>query len=264
MILYHVIKNDAQSTMNCSVKLAHITPNAEDLIVYQARPHNPNSKNPERLIRYLIDHKHWSPFQMATMGVQINTQRDIAAQILRHQSFSFQEFSQRYADASAIGYTMPELRLQDYKNRQNSFEASVPPEIYHEVKAYLDQGQQLYRSLIEKGYAKETCRRILPLCQNTRIFMTGSIRSWIHYLLVRTDPGTQKEHREVAEEIKKIFKTQLPIIYQAAFENNATTNQRLNLNQSNPVGAYWSSVRRYWRESLERLQMDWRFGNHGN
>lgn len=201
--------------MASSVKLIHITPNAEDLIVYQARPHNPHSERADKLISYLIRHKHWSPFEMATMGVEIFTQRDIATQILRHRSFCFQEFSQRYADASEVGYSLPELRLQDTKNRQNSFEAQFPQEVYDSITKYLDAGQTLYKSLLTTGVAKETARRILPVCQNTRLFMTGSIRSWIHYLEVRTDAATQKEHRQVAEQIKEVFMQQLPNIGKA-------------------------------------------------
>lgn len=197
------------------VKLVHVTPDAEDLIVYQARPHNPHSERADRLIRYLIKHKHWSPFEMAVMGVEIFTQRDIAAQILRHRSFSFQEFSQRYADASAMGYSLPELRMQDTKNRQNSFDVQYPDEVYEGISKYLDAGQQLYQSLITQGVAKETARRILPMCQNTRIFMTGSVRSWIHYLQVRTDPSTQKEHRIVAEQVREIFNQQFPNVAKA-------------------------------------------------
>lgn len=197
------------------VKLVHCTPNAEDLIVLQARPHNPNSSNAERLIRYLINHKHWSPFEMATMGVEIFTQRDVAAQIIRHRSFSFQEFSQRYADASSVGYSLPELRLQDTKNRQNSFETCVDESVYGMIDDYLRNGQALYQYLLNEGYAKECARRILPVCQNTRIYMTGSVRSWIHYLDVRTDKGTQKEHRVVAEQIKAIFCEQFPLIAEA-------------------------------------------------
>lgn len=198
--------------MVSSVKLTHVTPNAEDLIVYQARPHNPHSERADRLIKYLIKHKHWSPFEMVSMGVEIFTQRDIAAQLLRHRSFSFQEFSQRYADASEVGYSLPELRLQDTKNRQNSFQCDVPPEVYDSIQTYLEIGQDLYKQLLEKGYAKETARRILSVCQNTRIFMTGSVRSWIHYLEVRTGPETQKEHRIVAEQIKQVFSEQFPNI----------------------------------------------------
>lgn len=149
------------------------------------------------------------------MGVEIFTQRDIAAQLLRHRSFSFQEFSQRYADASAMGYSLPELRLQDTKNRQNSFEAQFPDELYDSIRKYLDAGQELYKGLIETGVAKETARRILPVCQNTRIFMTGSIRSWIHYLQVRTEEGTQKEHRVVAQQIREVFNEQFPNIAKA-------------------------------------------------
>jgi thymidylate synthase (FAD) len=206
--------------MVSSVKLTHVTPNAEDLIVYQARPHQPHSERADKLIRYLIKHKHWSPFEMASMGVEIFTQRDIAAQILRHRSFSFQEFSQRYADASAVGYSLPELRLQDTKNRQNSFDCEVPQYITEAIQQYLDEGQELYKTLLNHGYAKETCRRILPVCQNTRIFMTGSVRSWIHYLEVRTGPETQKEHRHLAQQIGVVFKEQFPNIHLALTSTN--------------------------------------------
>jgi thymidylate synthase (FAD) len=154
---------------------------------------------------------------MVSMGVEISTQRDIATQILRHRSFSFQEFSQRYADASVVGYTMPELRLQDTKNRQNSFDCVAPNEVYRSIQDHLDAGQQLYQDLIAHGYAKETARRILPVCQNTRIFMAGSVRSWIHYLEVRTGPETQKEHRLVAEQIKEVFSDQFPSVAAAVW-----------------------------------------------
>jgi thymidylate synthase (FAD) len=203
--------------MFSAVKLTHVTPDAEDLIVFQARPHNPHSDRKDKLIEYLINHKHWSPFEMVSMGVEISTQRDIATQILRHRSFSFQEFSQRYADASVVGYTMPELRLQDTKNRQNSFDCMAPDEVYRSIKDHLNAGQQLYQDLIAHGYAKETARRILPVCQNTRIFMTGSVRSWIHYLEVRTGPETQKEHRLVAEQIKEVFSEQFPSVAAAVW-----------------------------------------------
>lgn len=192
------------------VDLLNITPNAEDLIVYQARPHSPNSDNKERLIRYLIKHRHWSPFEMVHLTFEIRTQRDIAAQILRHKSFSFQEFSQRYADSSEVGYTLPELRLQDQKNRQASIKAQFPDEVYSAVQEYLDAGQEMYKSLVKVGVAKETARRILPLCQNTRLFMTGSLRSWLHYVDVRTHPGSQLEHRELAESIKQVLLKSVP------------------------------------------------------
>jgi thymidylate synthase (FAD) len=154
---------------------------------------------------------------MVSMGVEIFTQRDIAAQILRHRSFSFQEFSQRYTDASEIGYSLPELRLQDHKNRQNSFDHDYSPEIYELIQNHLDGSQRLYKQLIGWGVAKECARRVLPLCQNTRLFMTGSVRSWIHYLEVRTGPETQKEHRLVAQEIKEIFTDQFPNVAKAVW-----------------------------------------------
>lgn len=192
------------------VTLLNITPDAEDLIVYQARPHDPHTENKKRLLRYLIKHKHWSPFEMVHLTFEIRTQRDIAAQILRHKSFSFQEFSQRYADSSEIGYTLPELRLQDQKNRQNSLPTKAPDELYAAIEEFLDAGQELYKSLVAQGYAKETARRILPLCQNTRIFMTGSLRSWLHYVDVRSHAGAQKEHRKIAEEIKQVLLKEVP------------------------------------------------------
>jgi thymidylate synthase (FAD) len=204
------------------VSLLNITPNAEDLIVYQARPHNPTSENKERLIRYLIKHKHWSPFEMVHLTFEIRTQRDIAAQILRHRSFSFQEFSQRYADASEIGFSLPEMRLQDPKNRQSSHETEVPSDVTGRIERYLEYGQFLYQYLLSSGYAKETARRILPLCQNTRLFMSGSLRSWLHYVEVRTHPGVQKEHRLLAEEIKEVLKVEVPNVYQAMFQPIAT------------------------------------------
>lgn len=147
---------------------------------------------------------------MVHLTFEIRTQRDIAAQILRHKSFSFQEFSQRYADSSEVGYTLPELRLQDQKNRQNSIPTKVPDGVYEAIEEFLDAGQELYKDLLHAGYAKETARRILPLCQNTRLFMTGSLRSWLHYVDVRTHPGAQKEHREIAEEIKKVLQYEVP------------------------------------------------------
>lgn len=205
-----------------NVKLVHRTDNAEALIVRMARVSAPeNADNMDtgpRLLRYLIKHKHWSPFEMASMCVQIETERDIAAQLLRHRSFSWQEYSTRYAVAQHP--VMPDYRRQDTKNRQNSFDDLDP-----ELKLAFDKRtlllfgevQELYNDMIEAGVAKETARRILPLSTASTLFMHGTLRSFVHYIEVRTDPSTQLEHRLIAEEIKSIFMDQFPIIGEAAF-----------------------------------------------
>lgn len=198
------------------------TPNAEQIIVELARVSNPtNATNMDTapgLLRYLIKHKHWSPFEMAHLTVTIQTERDIAAQILRHQSFSFQEYSTRYAEAQA--FTIPELRRQDKKNRQNSID-----DISSEMKAFYRQRitdalnivSDLYQDMLADGIAKECARRVLPLCTQTTMHMSGSLRSWIHYIQVRCDPTTQLEHRLIADQCKSIFCKQFPIIGEAAF-----------------------------------------------
>lgn len=178
-----------------------------------------------RLLRYLLKHSHVSPFEMANMCVAINTTRGISAQIIRHRSFSFQEFSQRYADVSAMGSPeVPQLRRQDLKNRQNSIDNLTPEEkglYYRRISELFEDAEHLYREMVSKGVAKECARNVLPLASRTRIYMNGTLRSFIHYLQIRTDPSTQLEHRQIALEIKKIFCQQFPIIGQAAFENNA-------------------------------------------
>jgi len=200
--------------MSC-VSLVHCTPDAEKLIVRMARVSNPanqdNDETAPRLLRYLIKHSHWSPFQMATMCVQIETERDIAAQILRHSSFAFQEFSTRYAKTD-IAYA-PHQRLQDHKNRQNSIDGLEP-----EMQEYwaertgdvIARSFNLYEEMLQEGIAKETARRILPLCTPTSLYMHSSLRSWIHYINLRTELGTQREHREVALECRRIFCAQFP------------------------------------------------------
>ena len=211
-----------------TVDLVHVTPNAEELITKMARVSAPeNQSNMEtapRLLRYLIKHQHWSPFEMANMCVEIQTTRGISAQILRHRSFSFQEFSQRYADVSAMGSAeIPQLRRQDYKNRQNSIDDLTPEDVgayYRRISQLFEDAEHLYREMVSNGVAKECARNVLPLSSRTRLYMNGTIRSFIHYLLVRTDSGTQVEHRQLALEIKKIFCEQFPIIGQAVFENN--------------------------------------------
>lgn len=199
----------------------------EQLIVFVARVSNPSNQNnletAPKLIKYLIDHKHWSPFEHVTMTVEIQTSRAIAAQILRHRSFSFQEFSQRYAEVTEIEDI--ELRKQAEKNRQSSTE-KFDPIITNEFKGLRQEASKvinyhklmstrLYKDLVEAGVAKECARMVLPLATSTTIYMTGSVRSWIHYLEIRDDEHTQKEHREIAQEIKKIFIKQFPEISKA-------------------------------------------------
>lgn len=212
-----------------TVELVHVTPNAEELIVKMARVSAPENESnmvtAPRLLRYLLKHSHVSPFEMANMCVAINTTRGISAQIIRHRSFSFQEFSQRYADVSAMGSPeVPQLRRQDLKNRQNSIDNLTPEEkglYYRRISELFEDAEHLYREMVSKGVAKECARNVLPLASRTRIYMNGTLRSFIHYLQIRTDPSTQLEHRQIALEIKKIFCQQFPIIGQAAFENNA-------------------------------------------
>ena len=208
-----------------NARLVSITPDAEKQIVYMARVSNPkNQENMDtapRLIKYLLKHKHVSPFEMATMQVEINTTRAIAAQILRHRSFSFQEFSQRYSDVSELpALGLPHLRSQDLKNKQASHD-DLPPELISRYNRYIEElydgAQDLYHNMLEHGVAKECARSILPLGTPTRIYMSGTIRSWIHFLEVRAGIETQLEHRLVAEDIKEIFKEQLPSVFEAAF-----------------------------------------------
>ena len=208
-----------------NARLVSITPDAEKQIVYMARVSNPkNQENMDtapRLIKYLLKHKHVSPFEMATMQVEINTTRAIAAQILRHRSFSFQEFSQRYSDVSELpALGLPHLRSQDLKNKQASHD-DLPPELISRYNRYIEElydgAQDLYHNMLEHGVAKECARSILPLGTPTRIYMSGTIRSWIHFLEVRAGIETQLEHRLVAESIKEIFKEQLPSVFEAVF-----------------------------------------------
>ena len=206
-----------------TVELVWVTPNAEQLITKMARVSNPNNEDnmetAPRLLRYLIKHKHWSPFELANLCVKISTQRDISAQILRHRSFTFQEFSTRYAVVNN-GIDVPALRRQDYKNRQNSFDDVDQDIINKYTGRILDlftEIHTLYDDMINDDIAKETARRILPLCTNTTLYMSGTLRSWIHYIDLRADVATQLEHRRIAEEIKGIFCDQFPVIGEAAF-----------------------------------------------
>jgi len=190
---------------------------AEEIIAYCARVSNPeNQKNAEtapRLLKFLIKHGHWSPFEMVDMTVEIKTSRAIAAQILRHRSFSFQEFSQRYAEAQSLEKL--ELRKQADKNRQSSSETFVGSQLHAKVREHLAKSLSLYKNLIREGVAKESARMILPLTTETTMYMKGSVRSWIHYIDLRTKQNTQKEHREIAEECKNIFKQNFPTTSEA-------------------------------------------------
>ena len=188
---------------------------AEDLIAYCARVSNPknqmNTATAPKLLKFLIKHKHWSPFELANMCVEIQTSRAIAAQILRHRSFSFQEFSQRYSKATEMEPL--ELRAPAEKNRQSSSEIVQDEYFNRMAAAFLEGSKQMYDQLIEAGVAKECARMILPLNTQTTMYMNGSIRSWIHYIDLRTEENTQKEHREVAEAIKAIFIENFPILF---------------------------------------------------
>jgi len=210
-----------------TVELVHVTPNAEELIVKMARVSAPeNESNMEtapRLLRYLINHQHWSPFEMANLCVAINTTRGISAQIIRHRSFSFQEFSQRYADVSSIGSPeVPQLRRQDLKNRQNSIDDLSAEDVgayYRRISQLFEDAEHLYREMVSNGIAKECARNVLPLASRTRLYMNGTLRSFIHYIQLREAHGTQMEHQVVAKEIKAIFTEQFPIIAEAAFSS---------------------------------------------
>jgi thymidylate synthase (FAD) len=208
-----------------NASLVSITPDAEKQIVYMARASNPsnqaNEETSPRLIKYLIKHKHWSPFEMASMQVEINTTRAIAAQVLRHRSFSFQEFSQRYSSVDQLGtFGVPHLRSQDLKNKQASHD-DLDPEFTElmekKIQTLYNSSIDLYEYMLSKGVAKECARSVLPLGTPTRMYMSGSIRSWIHYIQIRAGEETQLEHRLIAQAVKDIFEEQLPNVYEAAF-----------------------------------------------
>ena len=206
-----------------NVTFVHCSPDAENLIVRMARVSNPanedNVATAPKLLQYLIDHQHWSPFEMCSLCIKIDTERDISAQILRHRSFSFQEFSTRYAQVQEL--TIPKLRKQDLKNRQNStndLDLGTVNVLTEEIMTLYMQASELYQDMLDNGVAKECARRILPLSTQTTLYMHGTLRSWIHYINVRTDPGTQLEHRLIAEGCKQIFIEQFPTIGEAAFK----------------------------------------------
>lgn len=203
------------------VEYVHSSPHAEKLIVEMARVSNPkNAKNwgtGPKLLQYLMKEKHWSPWEMCNLCLKINTTRDVSAQIIRHRTFSFQEYSQRYAVTPRA--EIPALRRQDTKNRQNSIDnlnEFLVQELEMKIGTQISATYELYEYLLEAGVAKECARRILPMSSPTVLYMNGTLRSWIHYLWLRTDESTQLEHRMVAEEAKEIFKVMFPIVSEAA------------------------------------------------
>ena len=205
-----------------TVHLISITPDAEQTMAYIARVSNPSNQDNEKyagLLKYCIKHNHWSVFEQSTMTLEIETTRAIAAQILRHRSFTFQEFSQRYAQTNYLGdIELPELRRQDQKNRQNStddLDPNVIDTLNKQMQTLFDSSLALYNQMIELDVAKECARMVLPLCTPTRIYMTGSCRSWIHYINLRSAHGTQKEHMDIAEACRKVFTEQFPTVSEA-------------------------------------------------
>ena len=201
------------------VELISLTPDAEKTMAYIARVSNPKNQdndNYSKLLSYCIKNEHWSVFEQSFMTLQIETNRGIAAQILRHRSFTFQEFSQRYADSTQLGnIPIPDLRRQDFKNRQNSI-SDLPDQLKERFKTkiaeHFKNASTLYEELLQDGVAKECARFVLPLATPTRIYMTGSCRSWIHYIHLRSANGTQEEHKRIALNCKLIFKKSFPIV----------------------------------------------------
>lgn len=206
-----------------SVKLVWITPNAEEVMTYCARVSNPenqgNMETASKLLQYCIKQRHWSIFETANLCMEINTTRAISAQILRHRSFSYQEFSTRYQDVTVLGAPqVPHLRRQDQKNRQNSIDDLDTESIqqyYRRIGSLFEEAGHLYKEMISSGVAKECARSVLPLASPTRLYMNGTIRSWIHYLALREKHGTQMEHMNIAKDTKRIFCGQLPTIAEA-------------------------------------------------
>ena len=209
--------------MDTPIKLISVTPDAEKHMAYCARVSNPNNQDNDNfsgLLKYCIKHQHWSIFEQASMTLEINTTRGIAAQILRHRSFTYQEFSQRYADSSLLGKTipLPELRRQDTKNRQNSIDdldTAVIDSLNRQMETLFDSSMALYNQMLERGVAKECARFVLPLATPTRLYMTGSVRSWIHYIDLRSGHGTQKEHMDIANAAKQVFIEQFSAVAEA-------------------------------------------------
>ena len=198
------------------------TPDAEKTMAYIARVSNPSNQDNEKfagLLKYCIKHNHWSVFEQSSLTLEIETTRAIAAQILRHRSFTFQEFSQRYASTTDLGnIPIPELRKQDLKNRQNStddLDDFVTQKLQMQMQTLFDSATALYNQMIEEGVAKECARMVLPLATPTRIYMTGSCRSWIHYINLRSAHGTQKEHMQIAEACREVFNVEYPTVAEA-------------------------------------------------
>jgi len=205
-----------------TVKFVSITPDAEKTMAYIARVSNPKNQDNENfsgLLRYCINHQHWSVFEQSSMTLEIETTRGIAAQILRHRSFTYQEFSQRYADSNLLGeIELPELRRQDDKNRQNSIDDLEPKMVEkfnRQMNTLFSSAFGLYNQMLQAGVAKECARFVLPLATPTKLYMTGSCRSWIHYINLRSAHGTQKEHMDIANTCKKIFIEQCPAVSEA-------------------------------------------------
>ena len=205
-----------------NVRLVSITPDAEKTMAYIARVSNPSNQDNENfagLLRYCIKHQHWSVFEQSSMTLEIETTRGLAAQILRHRSFTFQEFSQRYADSNLLGeIDLPELRRQDTKNRQNSIDdldPAIVEKLEKQMNTLFSSSLALYNQMLESGVAKECARFVLPLATPTRLYMTGSCRSWVHYINLRSAHGTQKEHMEIAEACRKVFTEQFPSVSEA-------------------------------------------------
>ena len=206
-----------------NVKFVSITPDAEKMMAYIARVSNPANQQNEKysgLLKYCIKHNHWSVFEQSSMTLEIETTRGLAAQILRHRSFTYQEFSQRYADTKLLddNIPLPKLRKQDLKNRQNStddLDEFLVQDFELEMAKLFESSMNLYNRMLEQGVAKECARFVLPLATPTRLYMTGSCRSWIHYINLRSAHGTQKEHMDIAEECRRIFTEQFPSVSEA-------------------------------------------------
>ena len=204
------------------VSFVNITADPEQTMAYIARVSNPNNQDNENyagLLRYCIKHQHWSVFEQSSMTLEIETTRGLAAQVLRHRSFTFQEFSQRYADSNLLGeIELPELRRQDTKNRQNSIDdldPAIVEKLEKQMNTLFSSSLALYNQMLESGVAKECARFVLPLATPTRLYMTGSCRSWVHYINLRSAHGTQKEHMDIAEACRKVFTEQFPSVSEA-------------------------------------------------
>ena len=206
-----------------NVKFVSITPDAEKTMAYIARVSNPSNQENEKysgLLKYCIKHNHWSVFEQSSMTLEIETTRGLAAQILRHRSFTYQEFSQRYADTKLLddNIPLPQLRKQDLKHRQNStddLDEFLVQDFQLEMTKLFESSMNLYNRMLEQGVAKECARFVLPLATPTRLYMTGSCRSWVHYINLRSAHGTQKEHMDIANECRRIFTEQFPSVSEA-------------------------------------------------